>query len=260
LDIFLRASLSLIGPDGIRCFPLAYRHIAVQICFSHDIRMNPSEILGQATAPDGAVLKLVRRGRDYLILADDAVLMTSRMHGSEESLAELGCRQARGLERPCVLIGGLGMGFTLRATLDLLPSRAIVVVAELSAAVVEWNRGPLGPLAGNPLEDQRVQVEMGDVAALLRACKARFDAILLDVDNGPADLASTVNVALYGSGGIASARAALRPGGILAVWAVKNDVQFVQRLRRGGFEARIERARAHATRGARHIIFLGSKL
>ncbi|HEY8714485.1 MAG TPA: hypothetical protein VIM00_03850, partial [Candidatus Acidoferrum sp.] len=131
--------------------------------------MKPSELLGQATAPDGAVLKLIRRGSDYLILADDAVLMSSRMHGSEESLAALGCQRARRLDRPRVLIGGLGMGFTLRATLDLLSPGASVVVAELSPAVVEWNRGPLGPLAGHPLHDKRVHVEMGDVAVMLRS-------------------------------------------------------------------------------------------
>jgi spermidine synthase len=221
--------------------------------------VKPSELLGQSISQDGAELKLIRRGGDYLILADDAVLMTSRMHGSEESLAALGCQRARSLERPRVLIGGLGMGFTLRAALDLLPSGATVVVAELSPAVVEWNRGPLGPLAGHPLNDQRAHVEIGDVAAVLRASTEQFDAVLLDVDNGPADLASTVNEALYGSGGIAAARAALQPGGVLAVWAVKNDAQFLRRLRSAGFDARTERARGRASRGARHIIFLGFK-
>jgi spermidine synthase len=221
--------------------------------------VKPTELLGQATSQDGAVLKLIRRGGDYLILADDAVLMTSRMHGSEESLAALGCQRARSLERPRVLVGGLGMGFTVHAALELLPPGATVVVAELSPAVVEWNRGPLGPLAGHPLNDERVHVEIGDVVAVLRASVAQFDAILLDVDNGPADLASTVNEALYGRHGIAAARAALRPSGVLAIWAVQNDARFVQRLRSAGFDARTERARGHASRGARHIIFLGFK-
>src|SRR5438046_473181 len=131
-------------------------------------------------------MKLVRRGDEYLILFDGAVLMSSRVHGSEEALGTLGCERARRLERPSVLIGGLGMGFTLRATLDLLPSDATVVVAELVPAVVEWNRGPLGPLAGHPLKDTRVVVEVNDVAATLRASRSQFDAVLLDVDNGPA--------------------------------------------------------------------------
>lgn len=195
-----------------------------------------------------------------MILADDAVLMSSRMHGSEESLAALGCQRARRLDRPRVLIGGLGMGFTLRATLDLLSPGASVVVAELSPAVVEWNRGPLGPLAGHPLHDKRVHVEMGDVAVMLRSNHDRFDAVLLDVDNGPTDLASTVNEALYGIRGIAAARAALQPRGVLAVWAVKNDAKFEERLRGAGFDARAERVRVRANTRARHIIFLGFKL
>src|SRR5580704_15922790 len=131
-------------------------------------------------------MKLTRRGVEYLILADGAVLMTSRMHGSEEALATLACQHLRTRERPSVLVGGLGMGFTLRATLDLLSADATVVVAELVPAVVEWNRGPLGPLARDPLKDTRVRVEMGDVALILRSSREQFDAVLLDVDNGPA--------------------------------------------------------------------------
>ncbi len=125
-------------------------------------------------------------------------LMSSRMHGSEEALAAFGCaRGARRATEPCVLVGGLGMGFTLRATLDVLPPDATVVVAELVPAVVEWNRGPLGPLAGHPLKDRRVQVEIGDVAATLGASARRFDAVLLDVDNGPAAFTATHNTRLY---------------------------------------------------------------
>ena len=121
--------------------------------------MKPFELLGQTLSPDGTVMKLIRHSDEYLILADGAILMSSRMHGSEQALATLACQRVRTLEQPCVLIGGLGMGFTLRATLDLLAPHATVVVAELVPAVVQWNRGPLGPLAGHPLKDKRVRVE-----------------------------------------------------------------------------------------------------
>src|SRR6185436_12836715 len=138
------------------------------------------ELLGQTTTPDGSDLKLTRRGNEYIILANGKSLMSSRMHGSEEALAQFGCRRARTMERPCVLVGGLGMGYTLRATLDLLPKDAEVVVAELVPAVVEWNRELLGPLAQHPLKDRRVRVDMRDVAVTLRSATARFDAVLLD--------------------------------------------------------------------------------
>src|SRR5437660_10455248 len=136
--------------------------------------------------------------------------MSSRVHGSEEALATLGCERARRLERPSVLIGGLGMGFTLRATLDLLPSDATVVVAELVPAVVEWNRGPLGPLAREPLKDRRGRVGTGDVGVRLRSCIGRFDAGLVGVDNGPAGLTDSNNEGLYDIGGIARAHARWR--------------------------------------------------
>ena len=143
------------------------------------------ELLGQALSPDGTSMKLVRRANEYIILANGKSLMSSRMHGSEEALATFACGRARTLEQPSVLIGGLGMGFTLRATLDLLPPDATVIVAELVPAVVEWNRGPLGPLAEHPLKDKRVRVEIDDVAVTLSSRPGQFDAVLLDVDNGP---------------------------------------------------------------------------
>src|SRR5438094_2193727 len=131
-------------------------------------------------------MKLTRRANEYIILANGKTLMSSRMHGSEEALATVACRRLQNLEQPCVLVGGLGMGFTLRATLDFLPPDAIVEVAELVPAVVDWNRGPLGPLAGQPLKDRRVRVHADDVAVTLRSHPGQFDAVLLDVDNGPA--------------------------------------------------------------------------
>jgi spermidine synthase len=222
--------------------------------------VKPSDLLGEAAAPDGTVLKLVRRGDEYLILADGAVLMSSRMHGSEEALAGLACQRARTLKRPCVLVGGLGMGFTLRATLDLLPLDASVIVAELLPAVVEWNRGPLGPLAGNPLEDKRARVEIEDVAATLGSHLGEFDAVLLDVDNGPAAFTASENAALYDERGIAAARAALKKDGVLAIWAAREDRNFEQRLRQGGFDVRVQRVRGRLKEGGpRHTIFLGHK-
>ncbi len=223
--------------------------------------VKPFELVGQTLSPDGTVMKLVRRGDEYLILADGAVLMSSRVHGSEEELAALACERVRGVERARVLIGGLGMGFTLRATLDLLSADATVVVAELVAAVVEWNRGPLGPLAGDPLKDRRVRVEMGDVAVTLRSGLGQFDAVLLDVDNGPAAFTVSNNAGLYDGRGIAVARGALKTGGVLAVWAAREDRKFAERLRDGGFDVQVRRVRGRAKNGGpRHTIFLGHKL
>jgi spermidine synthase len=216
------------------------------------------ELLGQTRTPDGAEMALTRRDREYVILANGLSLMSSRMHGSEEALAALTCRRVRARERPCVLVGGLGMGFTLRATLDLLPPDATVVVAELVPAVVAWNQGPLGPLAGHPLKDRRVVVEIGDVAGTLRASPGRFDAVLLDVDNGPAAFTAWHNTGLYDDRGLASARKALKAGGVLAVWSAREDRRFEQRLRYGGFTVEVERVRGRLKKGGpRHTIFLG---
>jgi spermidine synthase len=205
-------------------------------------------------------MKLIRRGDQYLILVNGAILMSNRMHGSEEALATFAFQRMRTLERPSVLIGGLGMGFTLRATLDLLPSDAAVVVAELAPAVVEWNRGPLGPLAKHPLKDKRVRVETGDVAVTLRSCLGQFDAVLLDVDNGPAALTDSNNAGLYDSRGIAAAHASLKKTGVLAIWAAKEDREFKQRLRDGGFDVQVQRPRGRLIKGGpRHTIFLALK-
>jgi spermidine synthase len=223
--------------------------------------VKPFELLGQALSPDKTAIKLMRRGDEYILLADGAILMSSRMHGSEEALATFGCQRARRLERPSVLIGGLGMGFTLRATLDLLPPGASIVVAELLSAVVEWNRGPLGPLAGHPLNDKRVQVVTGDVFATLSSSLGQFDAVLLDVDNGPAAFSASKNAALYDKRGIVDAHAALKREGVLAVWAAQGDRKFELRLRDGGFEVQVERLGGRLKKGGpRHSIFLSHKL
>ncbi len=219
------------------------------------------ELLGQALSRDGTVLKLIRRSDEYIILANGKSLMSSVMHGSEEALATFACRQARTLKSPSVLIGGLGMGFTLRATLDLLPPDAIVVVAEMTHAVVEWNRGPLGPLAGQPLKDTRVRMEIDDVAVTISSRRGQFDAVLLDVDNGPtAFSASSNNAWLYDDRGIAAAFAALKMDGVLAVWSAREDRKFEQRLRHGRFAVTVEQVRGRLKKGGpRHTIFLGHK-
>jgi len=218
--------------------------------------MKPLELLGETRTPDGTHITLTRRDREFIILAAGKPLMSSRMHGSEQALATCGCRHLP-TENPRVLIGGLGMGFTLRATLDLLPSDATVVVGELVAAVVEWNRGPLGPLAGHPLQDPRVTIAPGDVGDTIRNSRQAFDAILLDVDNGPDAFTASANTSLYNDAGIAAARNALRPGGTLAVWSAWEDRRFEQRLKYGGFTVRVERVRARLKAGGpRHTIFL----
>jgi spermidine synthase len=220
--------------------------------------LKPWELLGETRTPDGDDIRLMRRDREHVILANGKSLMSSRMHGSEEALATLACRRARTLAEPCVLVGGLGMGFTLRATLDLLPPDATVVVAELLPAVVEWNRGPLGPLAGHPLKDRRVHVDVNDVAETLLSSTARFDAVVLDVDNGPDAFTASANAGLYSDRGLASVRAALKIGGVLAVWSAWEDRKFEQRLRHGRFTVEVERVRARLKKGGpRHTIFIG---
>jgi spermidine synthase len=222
--------------------------------------VKPFELLGQTLSPDGTIIKLIRRSDEYLILADGAILMSSRTHSSEDALATFGCQRLRTLERPSVLIGGLGMGFTLRAALDLLPPAATVVVVELVPAVVEWNRGPLGPLAGHPLNDKRVRVETGDVADTLSSSLGQFDAVLLDVDNGPAAFTASNNSRLYDSRGIAAARAALKMQGVLAVWAARDDREFQQRLRQARFDVQVQPVRGHLKKhGSRHTIFISHK-
>jgi spermidine synthase len=220
--------------------------------------MIPWELLGRTATPVGEEMALMRQSSEYVILAGGKPLMSSRMHGSEEALAEVACREARRQDAPVVLVGGLGMGFTLRATLDVLPAAATVVVAELVPGVVEWNRGPLGPLAGHPLDDRRTQVEVGDVADLLRASRRRFDAVLLDVDNGPDAFTTAANTWIYGDQGLAAIGNALTPSGTVAVWSAREDRRFEQRLKFAGFAVEVARVRARLKKGGpRHVIFAG---
>ena len=222
--------------------------------------MKAWELLGETSAPDGTDIRLTRRDDQYLILANGRPLMSSQLHGSEEALATLGCTDARRLMCPRVLVGGLGMGFTLRAVLDVLPAAAVVNVAELLPAVIQWNREALGALAGYPLQDPRVRIEVADVGFTLRAHRERFDVILLDVDNGPAAFTVGANAGLYDNGGVAAAFAALCTGGTLAVWSAWEDTKFEQRLRFHGFAVEVIRVRARLKKGGpRHTIFLAHK-
>jgi spermidine synthase len=218
--------------------------------------VKPWDVLGRTRTPDGTELTLTRHTSEYVIMANGQSLMSSRMHGSEEALATLGCRRARTMAHPQVLVGGLGMGFTLRAALDALPPAARVLVAELVPAVVEWNRGPLGALADHPLDDPRVRIEEGDVAAIMRLSPRLFDVVLLDVDNGPVALTASSNAGLYDRHGVAVAHASLRPGGVLAVWCAGDDRRFERRLRAGGFSVQRERVSSRLKKGRRHTILV----
>ena len=222
--------------------------------------MKAWELLGETCAPDGTDIRLTRRDAEYVILANGKPLMSSRLHGSEEALATLGCSRAQALTQPRVLVGGLGMGFTLRAVLDVLPSDAVVTVAELIPAVIEWNRATLAALAAHPLRDPRVRIQTADVGFTLRGNTGRFDVVLLDVDNGPAPFTDARNAGLYDNSGVAASFAALRPGGTLAVWSAWEDRKFEQRLRFHGFRVEVARVRARLKKGGpRHTIFLGYK-
>lgn len=223
--------------------------------------MRPWELIDSAAVPgDGGELRLYRRGDEFSIKAGTTELMNSRVHGSEDALAELGCQRIAERPKPRVLIGGLGMGYTLAAALAQLGADAEVVVAELVPAVVAWNREALAPLAGHPLDDARVVVHQGDVAQLIRSAPAAWDAILLDVDNGPEGLTRRENDAIYSDSGLAAALAALRPGGVLGVWSISPEHAFTQRLRRSGFTVEEHRARARGRHGGgRHMIWLATK-
>jgi spermidine synthase len=185
--------------------------------------------------------------------------MSSRVHGSEEALAKIALAR---VPRPrAILVGGLGLGFTLRAALDQLPGDARAVVVELVPALVQWNRGPLAALAGAPLEDPRVRLQQGDVAGRIAEARGAYDAILLDVDNGPSALAHRANDGLYGDRGVAACAGALRQGGVLAVWSAGPDERYRARLERVGLVAEEVPvpARSGVARGVRHVVILGTR-
>ncbi len=222
--------------------------------------MIPWITLDRAAIPGGGELTLVQRGAELAIRVNGAELMASRAHASEERMAVLAAERLAHVERPRVLIGGLGLGYTLRATLDAFPSSATIVVAELVPAVVTWMRGPLAHLAGHPLDDRRAVIEVADAGAILRASPGMFHALLMDIDNGPTTLIRKDNASLYASTGLASARAALVPGGVLIVWSAGPDVYFAERMRRAGFTVSVVRASSHSEgRGRGHTLFVGEK-
>lgn len=223
--------------------------------------MIPWQHLDSTTVPgDGGTMTLHRRGDEFSIRVGSCELMNSRAHGSEETLAQQACQRLSGRPQLRVLIGGLGLGFTLRAALDALPAEAEVVVAELVPAVVRWNREIFGHLAGQPLTDPRVQVMEGDVGRAIRAAKGGFDAILLDVDNGPEGLTAQTNDRLYSAAGLKAACSALRPGGVLAVWSADPCPPFTARLQKAGFRVDEVRARARGRgKGGRHVLWFGVK-
>jgi spermidine synthase len=216
--------------------------------------------LDRARLPAGGELRLMRRGAEFSIKLGVKELMTSRLSGSEEALARLASEKLRGRPRPRVLIGGLGMGFTLRAALASLGAEARIVVAELAPAVIGWARGPMAELFAGCLDDRRVELIAADVAEMIRAARPPYDAILLDVDNGPEGMTQAANDRLYTSRGLGAARAALRPGGVLAVWSSGPDRAFALRLQKAGYEVEEKRARAGGVHGgARHVIWLATR-
>lgn len=216
--------------------------------------------LGEASIPGSNKLLSLYRGKDdfHIKLSGGHELMSTRKHGSEDALGTLPCQRFKPPGASRVLIGGLGMGFTLAAALASVGPQAEVVVAELIPEVVEWNRGPLGEFSGRPLDDPRTQVHIGDVAKLLRQTKVCFDVIALDVDNGPEGLTKSTNTWIYSEPGITAALNALSPTGVVAYWSAGPDQAFHDRLRRCGFMVEERIVHAHGNKGARHTIWLAS--
>ena len=223
--------------------------------------MIPWSLLDTAPIPGGSgTLRLMRRGHEFSIKLGQNELMNSRLSGSEESLATLACEKIRGRKEQRVLIGGLGMGFTLRAALAALKPDARITVAELVPAVLAWARGPMSEIFGTSLTDPRVSLREADVGHLIGSNGASFDAILLDVDNGPEGLTRESNDALYDLKGLNAIRAALRPGGVLAVWSSGPSPKFTARLRKAGFEVEEMKVRAKGSNGgARHVIWIATR-
>lgn len=217
------------------------------------------ELLDAGPVPDTqGVMELYQGGDELAIRVDGRELMSSRMHGSEDALSDLACDLIGSRPEARILIGGLGMGFTLAAALRRVGPEAQVVVAELVPSVVKWNRGPVGHVAGNPLQDKRASVYEGDVGAAIREAPGAWDAILLDVDNGPRGLTRESNDWLYGWHGLEAAREALRPGGVLGVWSAAPDEGFTRRVRRAGFKVEAVPVRSRGKKGGRrHVVWIG---
>ena len=222
--------------------------------------MIPRTLIGTAEVPGGEPLRLFRRGDDFMIVLDRNELMNSRMSGSEEALATLTCERLKGRKAPHLLIGGYGMGFTLRAALASLGPDARVTVAELVPGIIDWARNEMAALTGGALDDPRVDLVIGDVAASIASGSALYDAILLDVDNGPDGLTRDENDRLYSPRGIAAARKALAPGGVLAIWSAASDKAFARRLADAGLQVEEMAIRARANgKGPRHVIWFATR-
>lgn len=271
LDVHVAVGVTRNAPDGTLGWGLSTRldqwlrldrsSRSSHVCPMSDSATRAPELIGTAPIPGGhGELGLFRRGPDYLIkIMGGQDLMNTRTHGSEDALGEIACAGLSAHPAPRVLVGGLGMGFTLAAALRELGAEAEVVVAEIVPGVVNWNRGVLGPFADHPTRDPRVAVRAVDVSLVLREETVGFDAILLDVDNGPDGLTRASNEWLYSKLGLAAARSALRPGGLLAIWSAGPDRSFTRKLRAGRFEVEERTVRAHRGRGARHVIWLARK-
>jgi spermidine synthase len=219
--------------------------------------MIPRVLIDSAVVPGGGELRLIRRGDDFWIMLGANALMSTRQRGSEQALATLVCERLAGRPGPRLLIGGLGMGFTLRAALGALGRDARIEVSELVPAIVRWARGPMAHVHGGSLDDPRVRVIESDVGDLIAAARSSYDSILLDVDNGPDALSRDTNDRLYDIEGLDRARAALKPGGLLAVWSAAPDPAFARRLRDARFAVEEIAVRAHEGRkGPKHVIWL----
>lgn len=217
------------------------------------------ELIDRGPVPGGGELHLFKRGDGWsIMLAGGGELMGSRSSGSEQALARLGCAPVAGRATPRVLVGGLGMGFTLAAALAVLPAGAEVVVAELVPTVLAWNRDLIGAVAGHPLHDPRTRVFEGDVADAIGDDSGAWDAILLDVDNGPHGLTAPANDRLYARRGLRRTLRALRPGGVLTVWSAQVDERFTARLAAAGFAVELRTERAHAGRGGRYVVWVAT--
>jgi spermidine synthase len=222
--------------------------------------MQTWETIDRARAPDGTELVLARRGTknsEWVVRAAGRVLMSSRVHGSEETLAEYALERVK--EPRTVLVGGLGLGFTLRAALDRLPADSRVTVAELVPELAEWNRRHVGDLARRPLDDPRCKLRIGDVFDAICASSSAIDLLLLDVDNGPSALAHAKNNRLYSETGVRACWAALRPGGVLALWSAGHDTRYADILGRAGFEVEVKTVATRPGSGARDVLFLATK-
>jgi spermidine synthase len=222
--------------------------------------MTPRELIDIAEVPGGEPLRLFRRGGDFMIVLERNELMSSRMSGSEEALAVMTLERLAAPASARLLIGGYGMGFTLRAALARMGAEGVCVVAELVPKIVEWARGPMADLAAGCLDDPRTQLVIDDVGAVIGRARAEYDAILLDVDNGPDGLTRLDNDRLYTMRGLDKARTALKPGGVLAVWSAAPDDRFRRRMGDAGFAVEEVGVRARSNgKGPRHVIWFGVK-